>query len=141
MKKVYVLEMKRDAGYFEMQKESFNNFWDNAPEDMKLKHRGAIDTVNEEFNSKIKQCNKHGCLWEGVIGRYTEAQLLEDGYERYAAENKLYPSLFCVVEAEVEDDATTWVGYKNGHLVKDVSARIIASFMPRFLNEEVINNG
>lgn len=132
MKTVYVLESLRNGAYYQSQKDAYEAFWNNASANMRMKHSAAIDSVLNDFDEKIAVCNKtRQGLWEGVIGRCSLTDLLEQAYEIYVAEREAGVSLFAVVKAEVDDDATSWVGYTNSHLDKQATQKLVDMYLTR----------
>lgn len=102
---IYVLEVFADSAYFE---EMLN--WINERATM-LRRTSAesLAILKDHLQMQITHATKEGGTWKAVLGRPTQHQLIEDGYDTWS----YTPGKYRVVQAVVDDAESKWFEYHD----------------------------
>lgn len=136
MKTVYVMERYKLKEEFENALADFRELRASAPAESQLKPEfiKVWDELEDNLNAKIRECAAPGGgIWEGVIGRCSLSQLEADAYSEWC---KHPASDYRFIKAEVEDNATTWVGYSNKRRCSiSYTGRMMSAYVRRYARE------
>ena len=132
MKKVYVLEVFRPISFYEEMLSEVEAGFDALTPDLKIKFKDFFEDLFGKIFGKLAAAKHHGRgLWEGVIGRTSLETLQKDGYNSWLQNPK---DAYRVVEGEIEDDATIWVGYQRTKYMVKAGKALLVDYCYRMIN-------
>ena len=125
MKTIYVLERYNTEYYYRNMLSEIDAGVSNLTPELQVQFAQSICDMREIIMNKINQCTEDGGVWEGVIGRPSIESLCSDGYAEWCCARSIPHR---VVEAQILDTATTWVGYLGRSKHREYTDRILEAF-------------
>ena len=119
MKKVWILEKWVSREDIEEFVKLYRNMLNENPD------LDAVNTVADKYEADLADPNYNG-YWNGYVGRVKYTEFCIDA-RNYIARHRNSNDKLRVVTAYINDNATTWVGYKNAVENEDVFKYLYAT--------------